>query len=59
MLQSCNAVVIKRATLPCTCLQGLLLPHEVDGLMQAQHRPNYVLQVGRDPWRCRHGQACL
>ncbi|KAL4428568.1 hypothetical protein ABPG77_008880 [Micractinium sp. CCAP 211/92] len=26
-------------------LQGLLLPHEIDGLMRAQHRPNYVLQV--------------
>ncbi|KAL4434404.1 hypothetical protein ABPG75_000845 [Micractinium tetrahymenae] len=26
-------------------LEGLLLPHEIEGLMQAQHRPNYVLQV--------------
>lgn len=25
----------------------MLLPYEIDALMQAQHRPNYVLQVGR------------
>ncbi|KAI8464599.1 MAG: Bestrophin, RFP-TM, chloride channel-domain-containing protein [Monoraphidium minutum] len=26
-------------------LQDILLPHEVDALLQAKHRPNYVLQV--------------
>lgn len=26
-------------------LEGVLLPYEIDALMQAQHRPNYVLQV--------------
>lgn len=26
-------------------LEGILLPHEIDGVLRAQHRPNYVLQV--------------
>ncbi len=35
---------------PCP-LQGILLPHEIDGVLRAQHRPNYILQVSR----CRAG----
>jgi hypothetical protein len=27
-------------------LQSVLLPHELEELLRAQHRPNYVLQVG-------------
>ncbi len=30
-------------------VQGLLLPHEVKAVLQAQHRPNYVLQVRWEP----------
>lgn len=31
-------------------LKDILLPHELDALMGATHRPNYVLQVGRGGW---------
>jgi hypothetical protein len=27
------------------CLQGILLPYEIDGVLKSTHRPNYVLQV--------------
>jgi hypothetical protein len=30
-------------------LQDILLPHELDSLMMATHRPNYALQVGWGP----------
>lgn len=25
--------------------QGILLPHEIEGVLRASHRPNYVLQA--------------
>lgn len=33
------------AAAPLAAPQGILLPHEIDGVLRAQHRPNYVLQV--------------
>ena len=30
-----------------TELQGILLPHEIAGVLKATHRPNYVMQVRR------------
>lgn len=33
-------------------LNQILLPHEVDSIMMATHRPNYALQVGG---RCGFG----
>ena len=37
---------VRRHGDPVRELQGVLLPHELQEVLLAQHRPNYVLQVG-------------